>query len=90
MIASDFPQANQTIGEPQGWDRSQCQPIRAFVCMIDKGNLEGSPAVVTAWKPTEEEIKQIVEGGLIYVAFISDGLPPHFLATHCPYEPIET
>jgi hypothetical protein len=45
-------------------------------------------AVRVAWKPTEEEIEHLKEGGTIWLSCWG-GLPPHFLEVQPYFEPQE-
>ncbi len=81
MNAVDFHEANTTFGPPADLDPSQCKTIRAFRGVVPAGSLEGAPLVVTAWKPTVEEIGMIVSGHPVYLSILGE-LPPHFITAH--------
>ena len=81
MNPATFREANCKFGPPSDLDVSQCQSIDAFSGTILGGNLDGSKAVVVAWKPTDDEIEQMRTGGLIYLTMIG-GLSPHSLSTN--------
>jgi hypothetical protein len=81
MIPDQPPISNQVFVAPKGLDETQVHPIKAFIGIIPPGNsLEGSRYVVVAWKPTEQEIREIFEGGLVYLSCLGT-LTPHFLTT---------
>lgn len=44
----------------------------------------GAPCVRVAWKPTEEEIEQLRDGGTIWLSTWG-GLPPHMLEVQPPW-----
>ena len=75
-----FQEANTTFGPPVGMDESQVAPIPAFVGVIAGGNLDGALLTVVAWKPTEEELKELNAGGSAFLSTIN-GLPPHYITT---------
>lgn len=80
MNPVQFPQANTRFGPPEDLEESQCRNIHAFAGEIRGGSIDGSLIVITAWKPTEEEIEQLKRGGYVYLTVIG-GLPPHCLTT---------
>jgi len=60
---------------------SQVATVYCYRGTVDgPSSLEGSPVIVTAWLPTEGELELLKTGSPIYVAFLSEGLPPHLLA----------
>lgn len=79
MTPITFPEANRVFGPPDGFTQAQVQSVPAFVGAILGGPLDGSDAVVVAWKPEPEEIQAIVEGSPIFLMSIG-GLPPHALS----------
>lgn len=79
MIPENFDQANAIFRPPSDLTH-QCGAILAFKSVIETGSLEGSPLVVTAWKPSDLELAAILRGKPIFVSFLG-GLPPHFVTT---------
>lgn len=77
----NYPQANIQFGPPPELEESQCQRILAFAGTVQQGSVEGSPIIVTAFKPSDAEIKTLMAGGCIYVSFLTGSLPPHMLTT---------
>jgi len=57
-------------------DESQVQKAHTFDGEISGGTLDGSPMVVTAWKPNAAELEVLNAGGPVFLTFIG-GLPPH-------------
>jgi hypothetical protein len=82
MTPVDFPEANCHPGPPKGYAESQVATISAYAGQIERGSMEGAPIIVTAWRPSPEELAMLNEGHPIFVSFISGGLPPHFLSVH--------
>lgn len=81
MTPVEFPEANVRFGPPPDLTDSQCLTIFAYRGEVERGSIEGAPVVVTAWKPSPEEIDRILMGEPIYLTFIGGGLPPHYLCT---------
>jgi hypothetical protein len=77
MTPTEFPEVNARFGPPFGYAESQVMPILAYYGMIERGSMEGDAIVVTAWKPTRDEIAQIASGKPIFLTFVG-GLPPHY------------
>jgi len=80
MTPIDPPVSNAVFGAPADLDESQVHPIRGFRFEIRSGNLDGSNAVVVAWRPDEQDIEAINRGDPIFLTCIG-GLVPHFLTT---------
>jgi hypothetical protein len=79
MTPTNFPQANATAGAPPDMDKNQVMAIRAYYGPVVGGSCDGAPLVVTAWKPSKEEIDLIQQGKPIFISHLG-GLPPHFLS----------
>lgn len=80
MTAIEFPEANTRFGPPAGLDEAQVRPCVGHVREIVGGSCDGLPQVIVAWKPSNEDVKRIIDGELIYLSCIGS-LPPHFLTT---------
>lgn len=80
MIPIKFPEANKPYGAPADFEESQVCTIWAYEGEVVGGSVDGTKQVVVAWKPTEEELKRINNGGAIYLTFMG-GLPPHYPST---------
>lgn len=72
-----FPEVNARFGPPPDLADSQCMTIYAYMGQVQGGSVDGSQIVVTAWKPSIEEIELMKQGQPIFLSFIG-GLPPHF------------
>lgn len=81
MIPHHFKQANARLGPPEDLEETQCMTISAFVGQVQGGSVDGSPFTVVAWQPSAEEVKELADGGLIYISMLG-GVPPHFLTTN--------
>lgn len=84
MEPTTFKEVNHKFGPPEGMEESQVRTIPAYLGQINNGNLDGAPVVTVAWKPSEEELKQLIGGNPIYLTCIG-GLPPHYLTTQFPH-----
>ena len=80
MIPDEFEQANRTFSPPPGLTEGQCVPIKVFAGCAEGGSCDGIPIVVAAWKPSEEEIDDILDGRPVFITFVG-GLPPHTVTT---------
>lgn len=77
MIPSDFDESNMTFRSPEDLEGS-CLEIKGYVGEVQGGIFDGSPQMIVAWMPTEEEFDLINEGCPIFLSVIG-GLPPHRL-----------
>lgn len=88
------PISNTVFTAPSDMDYSQVFSIHAFKNAVKAGftqdvfageippgsNLDGASFIVTAWKPSAEELLALNQGGLVYLSCLAV-LPPHFLTT---------
>lgn len=83
MMPVEFEEANITFTPPDGMTEDQCQRIRAYRGTVTSPSpVEGMPIVVTAWKPNDEEIKDLLRGKPVYIAMLSSAPCPHMLTTN--------
>ena len=80
MTPVDFPESNTTFGPPPDLEESQCQTIHAYHGTVPRGSVEGAGIVVTAWRPSAEELEALNAGAPVFLTCIG-GLPPHLLST---------
>ena len=80
MIPIHFDQANARLGPPPDLEESQCLTISAYIGQAKGGSIDGAAIAVVAWQPSESDLRDLNNGGLIYLSMIG-GVPPHFLST---------
>lgn len=70
----DFPEANHSFARPKGTTEHQCGTLRVQYGLTQ---IEGQDFTVSvsAWKPTPDEIKKIVDGGLVYLNVYGNSHP---------------
>jgi hypothetical protein len=81
MTPTFFPEANKPFGPPIDMEESQVATVHAYIGEIKRGNLDGCMFVVTAWTPSEEELKELNAGSPVFLTCVG-GLPPHFITTN--------
>lgn len=81
MLPADFPEANFTYTKPEGMTDEECMDLRVF-----KGSYsDGTPAIISVWRPSKEDIDAINEGKPIYLSITSHIMPPVCLFTENPF-----
>jgi hypothetical protein len=68
---------NAVLGAPKDWDQAQL-PCDALP--ITRIEVEGMPAVVSYWKPSENELAMLAAGGSIGLTVLGVTMPPVMLA----------
>jgi hypothetical protein len=77
---------SRIIGKPKDMTDEQCNSIWA----ANGATEDGIPFWVTVWKPSDEELAILNQGGGIIVRTLSAGLPPMSLfATDLQIVPVE-
>lgn len=79
MTPTAFPEANTKFGPPPDMDETHVRTIPAFRGQIVGGAFDGSIIAIVAWKPSDEELKQLNAGKPIYLSTIG-GLPAHYIS----------
>lgn len=82
MKPSNFPEQNFTFGPPQGVSEEECGNLPCH-----KGFEEGSnwPVIISAWKPSAEELEEINKSGTVWLRIYGSGMPPVSLSGHTPW-----
>lgn len=81
MNPVNFPESNARFGPPSDLTEEQCKTIFAFMSEVTGGSVDGANMVVTAWKPTPEELEELNAGNPVFLSCLG-GLPPHYLTTN--------
>ena len=68
---------NDVLGAPKGWEQAKL-PCSALP--ITRTECDGIPAVVSYWKPTENEMAILAGGGSIALWVVGSTMPPVMLA----------
>lgn len=77
MLPIDFLGTNITFTKPAGWKDEDCSDLQAFLGIGEDGN----HFVLTAWKPSKEDIDAINRGEPIYMKTTGAGFIPTFMFT---------
>jgi hypothetical protein len=80
MTATNFPESNCRHGPPPSLEESQCRTIDSYHGTVVGGSCDGLPVFVTAWRPSREELEALMAGHPVFLSFVSNALPPHFLS----------
>lgn len=68
---------NDALRAPNSWDQAQL-PCSALP--VTRTECDGIPAVVSYWRPTENELAILAAGGSIALWVIGSTMPPVMLA----------
>ena len=85
MIPTAFDEDNTALGRPPGMTDDECAPLSVF-----RGNDEaGSPVVISCWKPTAEEMEEIIRTRRVWIIVHGHTMPPIAPCGISPFKPIE-
>ncbi|MHA4844434.1 hypothetical protein ACX0G7_09730 [Flavitalea antarctica] len=87
MNPFNFPEATKVFTKPGDWKDKDCFSIAAWEGEQTLPSGDKTPHIITAWKPTPAELEKLNAGGSVYLSLCADGLPPHYLTAHSPFEP---
>lgn len=77
MNRHQHPSNNDVLGAPKGWDQGEL-PCSALP--ITRIKVEGMAAVVSYWRPSENELAILAAGGSIALTVLGVSMPPVMLA----------
>lgn len=77
MAPQRFPEANGMLGPPAGMPDDQCSTIH--VCKTGE-------YIITAWKPTPEELVKLNLGEPVWLYVMGQCMPPVCLVVDNPFE----
>jgi hypothetical protein len=83
MKPETFPQKNFTFGPPQGVSEQECGNLPCY-----RGKEEGTnwPVIISAWKPSAEELAEINKTGIVWLQIYSNGMPPVSVSGISPWK----
>jgi hypothetical protein len=68
---------NDVLGAPKDWDQAQLPCSALPITRID---VEGIAALVSYWKPSDNELAMLAAGGSIALTVLGVTMPPVMLA----------
>ena len=68
MTPQKMPQETRSMGKPPGWDDKIHGPCGAL-SIIDLQTPAGNK-MVSAWRPSKEELSALADGGLVYLSIM--------------------
>jgi hypothetical protein len=77
MNKHQHPSNNAVLGAPKGWDQGEL-PCSALP--ITRIQVEGMDAIVSYWKPSENELALLAAGGSVALTVLGVTMPPVMLA----------
>ena len=83
MLPTTFKSANFIFKKPDGMTDEECMDLPVFM-----GNdWNENPVIISCWKFSKEDLKEIQKTGCIYLSIAgSGGMPPVSLFTENPFE----
>jgi len=77
MEPANFDGTNSIFGPPKGMTEGEVQSIFARIIVEPESNV---PVIVTCWKPTKEELTEILRTGRVWLGVFSASLPPVYVS----------
>jgi hypothetical protein len=81
MTPKEFPEVNFTFQKPKGWTDEQCMPLP--VCRTQDAG--GNNVIISKWKMSLEELKEVNKTQCVYVMVVGDGTPPLSVYGQSPF-----
>lgn len=82
MTPAYFPEANAIIDTPPSAElpAGSVKPMHGLVGQIASGAFDGEKIIVVAWKPSINELKDLMDGGSVFLITLGI-IPPHYIGT---------
>lgn len=81
MIAASFPQSNVVYDKPLNMSRDDCEALSVF-----KGkDANGVDVIISCWKPTQEELDEILATKRVWCWHFGNHLQPHCVTGTNPF-----
>ncbi len=81
MIPTAFDEENALLQPPPQLTVDQCEPLS--ICLAH--NDEGQPVIISAFKPTVEELAEIQRTGRVWLMVYGWQMPPVKLSGYSPF-----
>jgi hypothetical protein len=82
MKPTAFDEETGVLDAPLGMSPDECEPLSVY-----RGNMQdGTPCVISCWKPTAEEIAEIQRTGRVWIIVMGQTMPPISPTGHYPFE----
>lgn len=82
MIAASFDESNIYFDIPDSMTYDECEPLSVY-----KGcDVNGQAIIISCWKPTREELEEILLTGRVWCFHYGEGLQPHALSGLNPFK----
>ena len=76
-----FPEATHLIGAPKGSTDGDVQGLPAAIGTVVLKSGTPAPCIVSCFKPSAEEIEELINGGALYLHIISNVQPVVSIST---------
>lgn len=82
MMPTAFDEENGFLDAPAGMSPDDCDSLSVWRGVIDNG----TPVVISCWKPTAEEMEEIQRTGRIWILVMGTTMPPIAPTGHKPFQ----
>lgn len=77
---ADFDESNGVLGRPEGMSDDECEALSVAHCVQN-----GAPVVVSCWKLTPDELREINRTGRVWLGILGQTMPPAWVSGHKPF-----
>jgi hypothetical protein len=82
MIATAFDEETGVLDAPPGMSPEECSMLSVYQGQYP----DGTPIVISCWKPTAEEWEEMRQTGRVWVIVCGRTMPPIAVTGHKPFE----
>lgn len=82
MIATSFDEENCVLSKPEDMSVDQCTCLSVF----QGDSQDGIPLIISCWKPTKEELKEINKTGRVWLTVLGKTMAPVIMSGISPWK----
>jgi hypothetical protein len=82
MEPCSFEGENTILARPEDMTAEQCDPLS----VLRTKDTQGLPLVISCWKPTREEMREIQRTGRVWLSVVGETMPPAVLLGRRPFD----
>jgi hypothetical protein len=81
MTPASFDESNVVLDKPQDMSYDECDALS----VLRTETTEGLPVVISCWKPTKEELDEIIKTGRVWLTIYGYTMPPAYVSGTKPW-----
>lgn len=92
MFPASFNESTEYLSRPPGMTDDECGPLAVWRGhqQLSSDPRDRIPVVVSCWKPTQEELDEIIRTKRVWLFIYGETMPPAAIGGLDPFKPLST